>query len=258
MTRNHYCGQGQPTPIPEHALSFHEFIREREAIRLGKITDDPALLHYHFTNVCRDSDAGTKLLADKSHRDIVSYRWHGSPRNFFDTDYNGKISNTAYQTPRCNKGQKIAHVVQNLTGGNLADTLWRMANKRMSIIEATHLFADETRYWNGNRFWYLFHNSEIAKDFASRDTGVDPNSECLVNIGAIYGVRCIEKGVAPLDRMTTKKGIELYNAHPELAPIVRSYIFDDWRFQDIEHALCEYGKYCRITTHGVGRKRRKK
>ena len=233
-------------------MEFRRFVEEREAIRNGADTCDEILAAYHFTNINRNDDFGTKLLVDNatSQTDAIGYRWFGSRRDHFSNPPTKALC-LAYTTPRCKPGQQVTPMIQGIVSG-LSDYSPRSG----SIIEATMDLIEATKLHSNNSFNYVFHSSEICKDFSLLGDDVDEDSECLVGIGAVAGLKCIERGYGYADRTNSIKGIKLVDKHSELAEQVRKQMFGDWTFQNIEHALCEYSKYHRIKLTGSGRKRR--
>ena len=174
----------------------------------------------------------------------------GSPRKYFEGQT--ELTSTAYQTPRCNKGQQWRIVAEDMTNGlqkELLPTLYR----NYTMTELVDWMIDITKRYNKNGIEYVFHLNEIAKDLSLIIPElVDPNSECYVGKGAVIGLMAI-KGKASKCPTNTIKGKNLRIRHRELADEIQQNQVDDWNFSCMEHALCEYGKYEKIRLFGGGR-----
>ena len=236
-------------------LTFKEFVIEREAIRLGKSTNDSILRDYHFTNIDRAKDAGSiKLkeytkgmsLEDKLYY-AAKYRYYCSGRYFFD-GIQDSIKMPAYQPPRCRKGERWLDVVDQMLELLTPDVI------APTMVQTAININNVTKQVNG--FNYIFYAGEIAKDLAMITDLVDPLSECMIGKGADIGYHAMN-GVIQKDPTRCLKGIMLIDQHENIKQRIYDLMFDDWSFSNIEHALCEYGKYLKIREFGTGRKRKK-
>ena len=240
-------------------MTFREFIKEREAIRLGKQTDDLILKEYKFTNINRKHDKGcVRLVKEIGHlpiqesiHSIAEYRFLGSSHKYFDGH---RICGTTYCVPRCLKGQNYYDIVDKMVKSIVDNVEYIMDST--TIIEVTDKLLEITSVANESGIMYVFHNTEIAKDIAMiYPNKINPLSECYTGKGAYIGIKALEGRLTTKDPTATVKGIQLIKKHKEISTILKDLMYDDWSFCDIEHALCEYGKYEKIRIFGVGKKR---
>ncbi|MCG7944902.1 MAG: hypothetical protein N0C84_01000 [Candidatus Thiodiazotropha taylori] len=183
---------------------------------------------------------------------MVGYRFYGSPRDYFTAPVK-KISSRAYQTPRMVKGQ-TPYVVSGIVTEFISKNLKQEQLSGLRIRDVADILIQQCIDATNNDIMFVFHCNEIAKDLSCIYPDlISPLSECYVGRGAVYGLEAM-KGKLPSSIPLRGKGTIKWtndNAHT-----IRELQFGDWSFCDIEHALCEYGKYRRVVVTGKGAKKR--
>lgn len=252
-------GQILPNSYEHYSkLSFQDFIKAREDARITE-TKDEVIRKYRFTNIDRNHDYGTKLLMSNMCNDFKTniaiathYRYYGSPRDYFDLE-NKKISSRAYQTPRMEKGKTPYQVAKEI-GNEVYHNITEDMIKDKQIREVADILIDMGISGTRSNFMYVFHSNEIAKDIAAIYPNlVSPTSECYIGRGAVYGLNAMN-GTYPKSIPLRGKGTIQWTL--KNADKIYNLMFDNWTFCDIEHALCEYGKYLRLLKFGKGAKKR--
>lgn len=275
--------------------SFFEFITERQNIYKRRFideepfpwTDDDVMRVYHFCNVYRELDRGTRLvrnriLSQEDDRDVffntIVYRLVNRPKTFdiiggftpvdeFDADW------VVRQLHVYAQDNKIFSPAYRISANRFADSDWKIDNVFYGIIR-DDLLEYLPEYWMG-----VVHadSMEIVHkvltqirgigDFIAYEIVTDLNYELLpfsendfVNVGP-----------------GAKKGIEIiwgdvrhYETKIEYLVENQEALFDQFdldffycngehekrlTLRDMEHSLCEFAKWWRVT-HEDGSTRR--
>lgn len=235
---------------------FWWFCEERERIRLAKEaglprpwTNDKILDKHKFTNIDRLHDRGTVILGDliseyddyTKYRAICIYRFSGSntanielmskskPEMWFELLHKQQplFNSSAYQANWGDgKGRGFNFMLNCLP--TFCEETYPKINRptQLSIIETRDLLCDQLL--SQGYLAMRFHTTEIAKDLSAFTHFVDKESECPMNSGAIKGLRFIFDSAS-------KKNVQLLVDDPRNP---------NYNTQVLEHALCEYSKYC--------------
>lgn len=245
---------------------FWWFCEERERIRLAKKagkprpwTTDEILNRHKFTNIDRLHDRGTIMLENliKDHNNfntyqaICIYRFSGSnsnnitlmsrtkPNVWFTELRNQRplFNNKAYQA---NWGHGIGRGINFILNclEQFCDETYPKLTPEMGIKDARDIMCAQLQ--SQDYLAMKFQTTEIAKDLSSFTPFVDKNSECPMNLGAIKGLRFIFEEAS-------KENVRKLVEDPRNP---------NYNTQILEHALCEYSKYCefRDGTRGSGNK----
>jgi len=229
---------------------FIQFIHERELIRLRREqgfpapwTDDIVLRSTKFTNIDRIHDDGTirllKMIEGKSEFDklfyIVMYRCFYSAKTFFSQmSGNVLIDLERIRHKQLIVGQRLPYQIFLKKGQTICDFLDSVAYrvfvglsiqmlrwKKIHLVTATEIISGLFKEFHGTYMQFLA--TEISKDIATAlPEFVDSESQCPMNIGA-------KRGLAYLD-------------NPAVVYLVRR-TGKSWSV--LEHALCEFSKYCK-------------
>ena len=233
---------------------FLWFIKERESIRRKKEsgakrpwTDDPVLNSCRFTNIDRFNDRGTIILFDfiKQMTDwermfyIVLYRscysspqfinqmtgiWFHDLRNIINLKVKYTDSRTPYQI-FLNRKQSVNSFLSSVAYRTAKDFYPAFCKlEESSILSASDILADIFLFYHKKRLKFL--STEIVKDLSFfYPDRINPDSICHMNIGALKALKLL-----PGYRTTIKieKLLELTSIN----------------YSQLEHSLCEWGKYC--------------
>ncbi len=237
---------------------FKWFCNEREAIRIKKdngdmppYTTDPILHRHKFTNVNRAYDRGTRLLwrciESFSDKDIVYavclYRFSGSFNEHIEMmagtnqqSWNKQLilkrklfNMTAYQAnfgSGKNRGMHFLRSTLPIFALKLYNQLV-LVKTPLTIEACADMMCDILESLKYLRM--QFQSTEVAKDLSCiRKIWVDPNSKCNLGPGALKGIQ-----------YTFKNSIT-----NEDAMLTLLQIFPNYNYAILEHALCEYSKWC--------------
>ena len=235
---------------------FWWFCEERERIRIAKEagkprpwTTDHILNTHKFTNIDRLHDRGTVMIGNlvkdlndfDTYRAICIYRFTGSnanniilmgnvkPENWFDAlrIQQPLFNNKAYQANWGHgKGRGVNFILNCLS--QFCEESYPNINtsNKLGIKEARDIMCAQLQ--SQDYLAMRFQTTEIAKDLSEFTSFVDKNSDCPMNIGAVKGLRFI------FDEASKENVKELME--DERNP--------NYNTQVLEHALCEYSKYC--------------
>lgn len=235
---------------------FWWFCEERERIRIAKEsgkkrpwTSDPILDRHKFTNVDRLHDRGTMMLANlvKNHNNfdkykaICIYRFSGSysnnivlmektnPNDWFTELRSQKtlFNSKAYQANwGRGKGRGINFILNCLP--QFCDESYPKLDtpNKLGIKEARDIMCLQLQ--SQDYLAMRFQATEIAKDLSEFTPFVDKDSICPMNGGAVKGLRYIFNN-------SSNKNVQLLIDDPRNP---------NYNTQVLEHALCEYSKYC--------------
>jgi len=247
-------------------LNFWEFCNEREAIRVRREagqpfpwTDNEILCNYRFTNINREHDKGTVLLKQaiaqsaacrSSYENVIHfvsiYRFLGSHLNNLTLADVAPEDRNATMLERYNAGHDMMKMTAyqiNVPLGKspitLAMSLWptlpaqiNKLPKPTGMLSVRAIIGQYTKDIGYHSCW--FHGMEIAKDLSMLfSKQYDPQSMIALGPGAIKGIQRLkyddEDNYSALCRLQN----ESFAAYP--IPLTLS---------TVEHALCEYNKYC--------------
>lgn len=261
------------TELKATAEQFKRFVREREAVRRRKEdgepqpwTRDPILAKYHFTNVDRRDDKGTKalvhmvkglskpdvilncaawrLLCRPTTQDAVlplsakRYDWKRTYELLKNCASKGPVFGPAYQTCPAPTGFDTGDTLKNYA--RLFEhhaELWLERADEVYASENLNKAAAALSSPGLGKMMALQVAMDVSYDKRAAFHGADDlqlpvNSGARVALRAIYGREGLAAHQGRLERLAKSAGLTVVQA---------------------EHALCEFGKYVRLrdgVTHG--------
>lgn len=247
-------------------MKFFEFCQEREAIRkrraVGQLppwTADERLATFRFTNIDRRHDKGTVVMVNAIKASeicrasyesvmhfIAQYRILGSPLwypevcvNLTPPECNSTIVERWHSgLPVMSMRAYQLNVPKGMSGITLSTLLWptlptkiRKLPAQTGMLSVRAVVGQYTKDIGYNSCW--FHGMEIAKDIALVFPSlVDPQSPVALGPGAIAGAElCREFDESTDDVLYRLQNQSLSTNMP-------------MTLSTVEHALCEYNKYC--------------
>lgn len=259
-------------------------------------SDDPILSEYKFTNVYRELDRGTKFLWESVSGDtteqilfqIVFYRFINKPDYFIWTGDTGGVGNIEYDVDlqilcdllRAYKKETkkslfntAYRVICNTPAGDsrideLQRTLKEFQDNYINIVEQINncnSFKELNTILQQIRHVGPFLAYEIAIDLINLEKNLKKrfteNDWANFGPGAFVGLRYIYPDEERLEKENQIIGLGLGEG---LRRMQEEYLPRDFPYyqgkklslRNIEHSLCEYGKYCNIRD-GKGRARPK-
>lgn len=255
-------------PDKYHMDLLEHWIRERENIRLKREanfpkpwTDDPILQKYHFCNVRRQDDRGTKEIQEIGHRvgvdrlpwfytmarllnyapsvEIVEKCKNQPPQSLINQlQAQKKIFHTAYVVSTCGKKMNKVEYVVGL--GEQVKKLDLRTNSCLMAFKQLNTIGGMGSFLSGQVIADLKNDRYLT-------TAADKKTFAVMGPGSRKGLNYIYGGGTTMSnfysRLNTVR-VELYN---------RSVPLPD--MQDLQNCMCEFSKYMRHKNGERGRVR---
>lgn len=245
---------------------FIYFVNERNQMHNRRMaglpapwTKDPILDHYHFCNIRREDDRGTKeLRALRVELDLAMHKrpyfyaaarlfnYAPSVRDYFKfgpeylqcrLDSGGKVFHTAYVVSTCGKSmdkiQYVHELIEKVKDAYISNQSCRECFECLRKIDGLGSFMAGQIVADLKHDQYL-HYAPDWNDFAVMGPGSKKGLDFLYGIGTTEGN--FYERISDLKRAT--KG-----AIPEL------------HMQDLQNCLCEFSKFMRYAMNLPGRRR---
>jgi hypothetical protein len=284
---NYKLQDDQVTEFFASAVERHNIFLRREAGEPMPWTTDPAFLKWRFCNVFREDDKTTIWIRDNvrerlrnNHRVLLAMvicrffnrigtlerlqeaglfdKWDSSKARKCLKNY-GHVTSAAYiiSSPKgLKKLDGILQIIDNFAG-ECAAILTRMS-KQITIEEFWEIlqrFPHSGQFMSYEivsdlRHTHLLENASDIMTWACPGPGACRGLSWLVNtdLHAIkYGGSRVRRAAVDLMRQ-----ILVLSQHPPLWPSE----WPRWEMREVEHWLCEYAKYTKITHLGKRMKRR--
>lgn len=252
-------------------MNFWQFCEERERIRLNREagkprsewTSDDVLSRFRFTNICRRHDYGSRLLETaiewcetdemKIHL-ALCYRYLGSPE--WLPSALGPMETPAERTKKIRKRQDRSEVVMNTRAyqaivpefKSMIDFVIDHSESMTKVIlaspfsqplEVVQQLADYSRAADYYAAW--FQAMETVKDIMwFLPERINPDGIVRLGPGAVTGLT-EHLGRMPSRAEAQAITLEMSQERTLCPPSLKEL----WNHDIVEHALCEFGKYCR-------------